>query len=485
MSSWLAAVGLLAAFVFLGRAFGLTARSRTVLATTRESMSVMRTASMSDEQKEAALQAHAIALFKSFFTLSIGLAAAALLPAALLWLCDRLGWLSFERVLAVSLSPAFLVVSGVVVILTLVMGRRSAAPDAEGYSGVDRALHRVAFATYEVQADLADIEDRLFAAHLGSVTNQRPVFITSLPRAGTTLLLECCAGLDEFASHTYRDMPFVMIPCLWSSFSGAFRREGQMKPRAHGDGMQIDFDSPEALEEVLWLKFWATQYQPDRILPWPSKPRAEFTTFFARHMRKIAYVRRGDRSEGVRYISKNNLNIARIPLVRQMFPDATIVVPVRAPLDHCSSLLQQHRQFSELHARDEFASRYMRAIGHFDFGAHLRPVDFDRWYAGRTQRDAHTLAFWLEYWIAAYRHLLTSDQALVHFLDYDRLCADPIPGLRRLAERIDCRDVDRLLSAAAGIHASRTRSIDTSAVPQELLRRAQDTHAALCGAARA
>src|SRR5262245_43286282 len=214
MSSWLAAFGLLAAFVFLARVFGLTERSRRVLVTTRESMAVMRTASMSDDQKEAALQANAIALFKSFFTLSIGLALAALLPAALLWLCDRLGWLSFERVLAVSLSPPFLIVSGVIVIGALVMGRHSSTlPDAEGYSGMDRALHRVAFATYDVQADLADIEDRLFAAHLGSITNQRPVFITSLPRAGTTLLLECCAALDEFASHTYRDMPFVMIPC--------------------------------------------------------------------------------------------------------------------------------------------------------------------------------------------------------------------------------------------------------------------------------
>ena len=81
------------------------------------------------------------------------------------------------------------------VIVTLLLGGRPGRADADGYSGVDRALHRVAFATYEVQADLADIEDRLYASHLGSLTNQRPVFITSLPRAGTTLLLECCAAL--------------------------------------------------------------------------------------------------------------------------------------------------------------------------------------------------------------------------------------------------------------------------------------------------
>ncbi len=485
MTSWLAAFGLVAAFVVLARALGLTERSRRVLATTRDSMAVMRAASLTDEQKEASLQANAIALFKSFLTLSAGLGVAALLPAAAIWLGDRLGWLSFDRVLAVSLSPAFLLVSTAVVIATLLLGRRSTAADAEGYSGVDRALHRIAFATYEVQADLADIEDRLFASHLGSIANQRPVFITSLPRAGTTLLLECCAALDEFASHTYRDMPFVMVPCLWSSFSTAFRREGQLKPRSHGDGMQIDFDSPEALEEVLWLKFWEKQYQADRILPWPSRPRQEFTTFFARHMRKIAWVRRGVRAEGVRYISKNNLNIARIPLVRQMFPDATIVVPVRAPLDHCSSLLQQHRQFSELHARDAFASRYMRAIGHFDFGEHLRPVDFDRWYDGRAQKDALMLSFWLEYWVAAYQHLLTMDRALVHFLDYDRLCADPVPGLRRLAERIDCRDTDRLVASAKGIRPARTRSIDTTGVPPEPLRQAQETYDALCAAARA
>ena len=485
MSSWLAAFGLVAAFVVLARSFGLTERSRRVLATTRESIAVMRAELLSDDQKEAALQANAIALFKSFLMLSTGLAAAALLPAGVLWLGDRLGWLSFDRVLAVSLSPAFLILSGLVVIVTLLSGGWPAAPDAESYSRVDRALHRVAFATYEAQADLADIEDRLFASHLGSLTNQRPVFITSLPRAGTTLLLECCAALDEFASHTYRDMPFVMIPCLWSSFSDRFRREGQSKPRAHGDGMQIDFDSPEALEEVLWLKFWEKQYRADRIVPWPAGPRQEFTTFFARHMRKIAFVRRGDRADSVRYISKNNLNIARIPLVRQMFPDASIVVPVRAPLDHCSSLLQQHRQFSELHARDAFASRYMRAIGHFDFGEHLRPVDFDRWYDGRAQKDALMLSFWLEYWVAAYQHLWTADRAVVHFLDYDRLCADPVPGLRRLAERIDCRDADRLLASAKGIRPARARFIDTSAVPDALLRQAQDIYRALCEAARA
>jgi hypothetical protein len=485
MSSWLAAFGLVAGFLGLARAFGLADRSRQVLETTRASMTVIRATSMSDDEKEAALQANSLALFRSFFFLTFSLAIAALVPAGVLWLCDRLGWLSFHRVLAVSLSPAFLIVSGAAAIVALVAGSRHAPSDGEGYSALDRALHRVAFATYPVQADLADIEDRMYASRLAASASERPVFITSLPRAGTTLLLECCAALDEFASHSYRDMPFVLIPALWGNFSAAFRREGRLQPRAHGDGMQIDFDSPEALEEVLWTTFWKEQYLPDRIRPWPVKPRETFTRFFASHMRKIAYVRRGERAAHVRYISKNNLNVARVPLLHQMFAGATVIVPVRAPLDHASSLLEQHRQFTALHARDEFASRYMEAIGHFDFGKHLRPVDFGGWYDGRSARDAMSLAFWLEYWVAAYRHLLTADRAQLHFLDYDRLCVEPASGLRRLADRIDCRDRDRLLAAAETIRPARARTVDTSGVPETLLREAGDLYATLREAASA
>ena len=35
----------------------------------------------------------------------------------------------------------------------------------------------------------------------------------TLPRAGTTLLLELLAGCPEFAAQTYRDMPFVVVDC--------------------------------------------------------------------------------------------------------------------------------------------------------------------------------------------------------------------------------------------------------------------------------
>lgn len=65
------------------------------------------------------------------------------------------------------------------------------------------------------------------------------------------------------------------------------------------------------------------------------------------------------------------------------------------------------RDFLRIHDEDTFACEYMRGIGHYDFGANLCSIDFAGWIDVRQSRDAESLAFWLEYWVATYRHLLT------------------------------------------------------------------------------
>jgi len=81
---------------------------------------------------------------------------------------------------------------------------------------------------------------------------EAPIFITSLPRAGTTILLAALNSVPQLATHLYRDMPFVMAPLLWSRLSGRFRKQAVLQERAHGDGIAIGYDSPEAFEEVIW-----------------------------------------------------------------------------------------------------------------------------------------------------------------------------------------------------------------------------------------
>lgn len=479
MISWFGAALLVFSFVLLIRLFGLVEKSSDVVAVARRSFEVIRSSALSDETKEATLKKNSKLLLGLFLVLAFGGAAAILLPAGVLWVCDRLGWISLESVFFVAISPVFLVTSGALALLAFCVPN-SKTPEKWDYSALDRSLHRVAFKTYGAQVALADLEDLLFARQLAECKANRPVFITSLPRAGTTLLLECCARLPEFAAHCYRDMPFVLVPCLWARFSATFQETGDPRERAHGDGMLIDYDSPEALEEVLWKTHWPQHYRSDRVIPWQDEDDAEFEEFFRSHMRKIVLLRRQDTQ--ARYVSKNNLNIARIRMLRRLFTDSVIVVPFRHPLHHAASLLDQHHNFLRIHERDPFACEYMRAIGHYDFGKNLCPVDFEGWIDTRQSRDTESLAFWLEYWVVAYRHLLEERDNLF-LISYEALCAEPETSLQRLAEAIGSKNGNALMSTVATIHSPRAREVDIGRVAPALIKDAHSIYATLRAAA--
>ncbi len=478
MSSWIGAAFLVLGSIILIRLFGLVDKSADVATTARRALGVIRNSNLSIETKETALQKNAKELFGLLLVLTLGGAAALLIPVGILWVCDRLERVSLDSVFSVALSPLFLITSGALAVIALSFPR-IIIHKRNQYSALDRGLHRVAFRTYRAQAALADFEDRLFAGKLSACQSDRPVFITALPRAGTTLLLEACAKLPDFASHCYRDMPFILIPCLWNRFSKKFQLAGDKRERAHGDDMLIDFDSPEALEEVLWKTSWPQQYGSDRIIPWQIQEHPEFYQFFRTHMRKIILLRRGNLAPTARYLSKNNLNIARAGLLHRLFPDSTIVVPFREPMQQAASLLAQHRNFLSIHREDPFASEYMRSIGHFDFGQNLRPIDFDRWLDKRSGQDPEHLAFWLEYWVAAYRHLFKESADILHFIDYQELCREPKLGLQVLADAIGTRHPEELLSAAASIRRLRHRQVDAGAVPLSILQQANELYAGL------
>ena len=62
------------------------------------------------------------------------------------------------------------------------------AAGLSAYSRLDRLVHRIAFSAPAVQLAAADIEKTAYKARYKSASADRPIFITSLPRAGTTVL---------------------------------------------------------------------------------------------------------------------------------------------------------------------------------------------------------------------------------------------------------------------------------------------------------
>ena len=345
------------------------------------------------------------------------------------------------------------------------------------YSWLDRCLHRLAFSTRSAQLGVADLENRRFRGELASTSAARPIFVTGLPRSGTTILLELISRTPSVATHIYRDMPFVLTPMVWGGFARRFAKADKPRERAHGDGIQISLDSPEAFEEMVWMAFYGDRYRGDTISPWTAVGDQEFLQFLSDHMRKVIALRRRDKPTASRYASKNNLNIARMPALLDAFGDAVALVPFRDPVQHAASLLQQHQRFTAMHRDDPFARRYMRGIGHFDFGDNLKPVDFGGWWSSRTSSDPSKLAFWLEYWCVTYQTLLeNADHDRMHLVGFEQLGA--ASGLAALAHAAGIEGAD--LAAQANILAPATsREVDIAHTPADLVERANGINAHL------
>lgn len=355
------------------------------------------------------------------------------------------------------------------------------------YSRLDRLLHDLAFAGLGVQKAVAEVEDRVYARRCADVSIDRPVFVTSLPRAGTTLLLEVLSSLDCFAAHTYREMPFVLCPLMWDTLSRRFRQSAELRERAHGDGMAVGYDSVEAFEEVLWRAFWPEKYQDARIVPWHKDEvdaDAEFEAFFASHIRKLITLRRNGRGDGMpeRYVSKNNANVARLGTIRRIFPDAVVLVPFRDPVDHVGSMLRQHHNFLELHASDPFARRYMESIGHLEFGELLRPIDFSGWLDAAGPLDPKTADFWLEYWCRAFEQVLSDRGERVVLLAYERVCDAPEDAMSRVGEAVGLDDAAPLVAQAARFRAPSRYDPEALRCAAARLGRAREIHARLLDA---
>lgn len=342
------------------------------------------------------------------------------------------------------------------------------------YGRLDRLFHRIAFAAGTGQRALGELEAHLYGDTLEAIAIEHPVWITALPRAGTTILLNLLHETGRFASHTYRDVPFVLAPMLWSRLSSGFRADETPVERAHGDGLEISGDSPEAFEEMVWKRFWPGHYREDRILPWTGgERRPEFEAFLETHMRKVIALRREGPSDARRYLSKANVHVARLAGLPGPLGRGRLLVAFREPLQHAASLLRQHRRFLELHAEDPFLRRYMSAIGHHEFGRELKPVDYGGWLAEAP--DSETLAFWVRYWVVTYRHVLEHAGPAVSLVSYGRLTGEPEAALARLAGAVGLPD-EELTPLADRLRPPRTHEVDETGLPPGLLEEATALH---------
>ncbi len=301
---------------------------------------------------------------------------------------------------------------------------------------------------------MGSLETKVLSQQLAAVPLSRPIYVCGLARSGSTLLHEMVCAHARVATHRIKDFPFISTPYWWRR-STRMARPSEARERPHRDRMMITSESPDAVEEMLWMAFFPHCHDPSRDNRLPASPRnTAFDDYYRNHIRKLLLVEQADR-----YAAKNNYHVARLEYLLALFPDAKFVLPVRSPAAHIASLVRQHAWFSAGHAQSPKALAFMQRSGHFEFGLDRRPIHMgdgervravqDAWRAGEEVRG------WACYWDLVYRRLaellethegVRKATLVVRFED---LCDRPAEEIARLLQHCELPDARPVLERFA------------------------------------
>ena len=286
---------------------------------------------------------------------------------------------------------------------------------------------------------LGDLESRLLRRRLREQAVDRPVYVTGLARAGTTITLELLSRHPDVATHRYSDMAQPYLPFAWNRMLDRLPLPApRPAERLHRDGILVTRDSPEAVEETIWKRFFPGLHSEEHsavLGATTSNPR--FERYYTDHVRKLLLARGRPR-----YLAKANYNVTRLAYLVRVFPGARFVVVVRRPAAHVGSWLKQQELISRTHAQDPRWLAASRSVGHHEFGEDQRFINAgdsgqvrairQTWDAGRRVR-----AFGM-YWASIYGHVLdlTTRDPLVReattFVRHEDLCAEPQQTIDRI-----------------------------------------------------
>ena len=262
----------------------------------------------------------------------------------------------------------------------------------QNYSYIQKFLHDFVLSKKIINKSLFELEKIMYLKNK-DIKNQSHVFITGLPRSGTTSLLNFLFSSNKYASLTYNNMPFILSP----NFSKLFHKKNiTKKERLHGDGIDFDNNSPEAFDEIF--------FNNDE----------EFVKHELENYIQLILIC----NKKIKYLSKNNLNYKRINLINSILPNSIFLIPIRKPLQHANSLLNQHLHFSQLQKEDDFIRRYMNYLGHNEFGLNHKP-----WNDPINYQDRGKIDYWLEQWILFYKDIYNKYQSYTncYFVLYEEL----------------------------------------------------------------
>lgn len=394
------------------RRLPLVEQARIFSQTSHRAIRALGRSGASDHWKERMLRGCALRTLRAT-AITVGLLGAFVLAiSSIVFVLDGLFDLAVFDVL---LAPSGLIAATFGGFLWLALAKVVPRKQNSDYGLLERIMHRLVLGNRGIAEACFDMDQRIVRGSTMRVEEGAHVFVVGLARAGTTALMRTIHDSGAFRSLLYEDMPFVLAPNLWQKLRRPRRDAEAMQERAHGDGLMVSQKSPECLDEVFWRVFDGEAYIGQKEML-PHHPSAELQKKFRAYVAAIL-----NTTPEKRYISKNNNNIIRLPAIHAMFPNAHILVMFRDPLDHATSLLRQHRRFTERQTDDPFVGAYMNWLAHHEFGAGHLPFAPE----AAEGSSPNELLYWLRQWSAVYERLLKEAPNNATFICYEGLCDDP------------------------------------------------------------
>src|SRR5262249_9203395 len=155
---------------------------------------------------------------------------------------------------------------------------------------------------------LGRLESSLLGRELRAVPVTMPVYVCGLARCGSTLLHHVIASHPGVATHLVKDYPMIFTPYWWRHATARLRPTA-LRERAHRDRVMISSESPDAIEEMLWMAFFPRCHDPSvSHLLGAHDSHPAFEAFYRAHLRKLLLAERA-----ARYVAKANYHVARLP----------------------------------------------------------------------------------------------------------------------------------------------------------------------------
>lgn len=314
--------------------------------------------------------------------------------------------------------------------------------DETKYNFLSKFLHKISLGSKAVSEMSFDIERGIYLKKTTHNPTENHLFISGLARSGTTVLMNFLHETNRFSSLTYADMPFILAPNLGGKISkNKTSGELKMRERAHKDGILINNESPEALDEVFWKVFLDNKYiQKDRLLI--HEINDENKNRYSQYIDLI--ILKHSKNEGTKYLSKNNNSILRLSSLLEIFPKATVLIPFRDPLQHALSLLNQHQHFCKLQTENPFTLKYMNWIGHHEFGLNQKPfyLKNDLIFNQLIEKNKEDVNYWLLTWLNYYTYVSEHFMNSCTLFSYEKFCKNPTNYMNKISEKIGLQDFE-------------------------------------------